>query len=259
MFDAMRLLEGMMSSGLGAGAQRMAAQPQGGGLGDLLGGMMGGAMGGGGMGRGQPQGGGMPEMLLGMLGNMAMQKMAGSGGHQGGGMPDMFPSHQGGGRPDMFPSRQGDGRPDMFSGHPGHGHSPAPSMGGMAPPRPPRASHDRALLLVRAMIAAAKADGHIDREEQQAILGKLEESGMDHHARSFVMEEMRRPLDVESLVQEVRDLPQAIEVYTFSLMAITLDSHEEADYLRHLAQRLNLDPSLVNGLHEQLGAPTIFM
>jgi uncharacterized membrane protein YebE (DUF533 family) len=38
-------------------------------------------------------------------------------------------------------------------------------------------------LVIKAMINAAKADGQIDKDEVQRIIGKLGESGLDQHTR----------------------------------------------------------------------------
>ena len=54
-------------------------------------------------------------------------------------------------------------------------------------------------LLLRAMINAAKADGQIDGTEMNKILSKMDEAGADQDAKDFVLEEMRRPLDLDGL------------------------------------------------------------
>ena len=59
-------------------------------------------------------------------------------------------------------------------------------------------------LLLRAMINAAKADGQIDGTEMNNILSKLDEAGAGQEAKDFVLAEMRRPLDLDSLVAGVR-------------------------------------------------------
>ena len=109
-------------------------------------------------------------------------------------------------------------------------------------------------LLMRAMLSAAKADGHIDGKEMERILGKLEEQGTDPAARDFVLAEMRRPPDIQGLVAEARTPEVAAEVYAASLLAIEVDSQAERDYLKRLADALGLDAATVGRLHESLGA-----
>ena len=52
----------------------------------------------------------------------------------------------------------------------------------------------RALLIVRAMINAAKADGQIDGQEVARISAKLGDAGSDEEARAFLVEEMQKPI-----------------------------------------------------------------
>ena len=110
-------------------------------------------------------------------------------------------------------------------------------------------------LAVRAMIAAAKADGHIDQTEMDRILGKLEGDEVTPEERRFVLDELRRPSDPADLAREATSPAQAAEIYAASLLAIEVDSDAERDYLRRLAQSLDLDAAAVAYLHESTGAP----
>lgn len=113
----------------------------------------------------------------------------------------------------------------------------------------------RAMLLVRAMIAAAKADGEVDPEERARITDRLKAVGADDHARRFVEDELAKPVDLYSITAEVRDAATAAEVYAASLAAIRVDTEAERKYLDNLALRLGLDRGTVDGLHRQLAAP----
>jgi uncharacterized membrane protein YebE (DUF533 family) len=110
-----------------------------------------------------------------------------------------------------------------------------------------------ALLAIRAMVSAAKADGVIDPHEYQRILGQLKEAGADDAARAFVEDEMRKPLDVDSLVQSVTRPEEAVEIYAASLLAIDVDTEKERQYLQILASRLGLGPDVVQRIHQTLG------
>jgi uncharacterized membrane protein YebE (DUF533 family) len=113
----------------------------------------------------------------------------------------------------------------------------------------------RAQLILRGMISAAKADGQIDQREMQRIVGKLEEGGASEEARAFVLEEMQRPADLNRLIGEVQNPEVAVELYAASLLAIEVDTAAERDYLRRLAQGLNLTPSMVQRVHQVLDVP----
>jgi uncharacterized membrane protein YebE (DUF533 family) len=116
-----------------------------------------------------------------------------------------------------------------------------------------QALESKAMLILKAMVDAAKADGQIDDDEQQRILGKLDEAGADAEARAFVQAEMRRPLDLEGLLREIHDPQLAAEVYAASLLAIEVDTPAERQYLHQLAQGLGLDEGAVQRLHLTLG------
>jgi uncharacterized membrane protein YebE (DUF533 family) len=111
-------------------------------------------------------------------------------------------------------------------------------------------------LALRAMIAAAKADGQIDEGEMNRILGRLEADDVTEAERRFVLDEIRKPLDPSALARDVHNPAQAAEVYAASLLAIDIDSEAERAYLRTLAAALRLDPGVVSFLHRTTGAPT---
>lgn len=106
------------------------------------------------------------------------------------------------------------------------------------------------LNLMRAMIAAAKADGHVDAEEQANIFAQLDRLAMDSEAKAFVIDELRAPLDVDAVARDVRTPEEAAEIYTASLLAIDVDNPAERGYLALLAARLKLDDALVQHLHK---------
>lgn len=110
-----------------------------------------------------------------------------------------------------------------------------------------------AALCLRAMISVAKADGQIDGAEMERIDGKLRELGADEEARAFVTSEMRKPMDLSALVGEVRSPQTAVEVYAASLLAVEVDTPAERDYMRRLADGLQLDRDVTQRVHQALG------
>ena len=120
----------------------------------------------------------------------------------------------------------------------------------------PSASEEnsRALALLTAMIQAAKADGYIDQDEQGRIFEKLDTVDLDAEAKAFVLEEMRKPMDLDRVVA-LADTPEtAMELYAASLVAIDPDHPAEKGYLDMLAARLGLDPGLVEHLNATVAA-----
>lgn len=128
--------------------------------------------------------------------------------------------------------------------------------GGGAPAQraQPKEEND-AVLLIKAMCNAAKADGQIDQAEIKNIVGRLGE--VDRAEAEFLEQELRAPLDLEGFLQSVpNDMAQ--QVYAFSLMGMKLDTQREAQYLGAVAQGLRVDPNVANQIHAKLGAPQIF-
>ena len=129
-----------------------------------------------------------------------------------------------------------------------------------APPQPKpeldAAANDQAVLMIRAMVNAAKSDGRIDATEQENIIEKLGQE-VSQAEVDFLKQEFAAPLDVAGFA---RSIPRGLEqqIYAISLTSIDLDTNKEAQYLGQLAQGLNLDPKLCNQIHDQLDAPKIF-
>ena len=107
----------------------------------------------------------------------------------------------------------------------------------------------KALLLIRAMIAAANADGQITAVERQRILGKLDEAGADAEDRRIIEQELQQPRSLDALLRDVTDPETAEQVYLASEMAIDAGSPAEKSYLQYLAARLNLPADRVQELN----------
>jgi len=256
MFDAKRLLDqflGAQSQGGFPQVQRPGGIPsmqaQQGGLGDIVGGL-GNVLGGnlGGMGGGAVAGG-LAALLM---GSKSGRKMAGTA-LQVGGMAVVgalaYKAYR-----------------DWQSGKT-VAQSTVPPVGAATFPPPPtdtpfapaRESEQQSLSrhLLRAMIAAAKADGHIDANEQAAIFAEMDKLPLDTDDKAFVMDELRKPLDVDAVAGAARTPEEGASIYTASLLAIDIDNPSERAYLGLLAARLNLDDALVKHLHATVEGATL--
>lgn len=111
-------------------------------------------------------------------------------------------------------------------------------------------------LMLRAMIQAAKSDGHVDDTERQRLLGHLGDD-LDDDERQFIRDQMAAPVDAAGLA---RDVPEGMErqVYLMSLLAIDFDSEAEARYLNDLAGGLKLDRATVNDIHREAGVMPLY-
>jgi len=131
---------------------------------------------------------------------------------------------------------------------------PAPAGTGF---EPQAATEATALVFIRAMIAAAAADGHIDAEEQSAILGGLKEAGLDQEAHEWLAKEMAKPASIDALVEAAESPELAAQIYTAARIAINPDNAAEKDFLAGLAGSLGLDAELVANIDAAASAAKV--
>ncbi|KAF0229428.1 MAG: hypothetical protein FD175_1766 [Beijerinckiaceae bacterium] len=109
----------------------------------------------------------------------------------------------------------------------------------------PANEQTRALRLVRAMIAAASADGIVDATERAAITGNLKAAGLDAEAASFIDNEFANPADITTLAEGITSPEDAAQVYAAARLAIDPDTQDEKDFLSALAATLRLESGLI--------------
>lgn len=107
------------------------------------------------------------------------------------------------------------------------------------------------LVLIRAMVGAAKADGHVDAIEQQRLFGEVERLGLDAEAKAYVFDLLAQSVDIGSIASAVATPEQGAEVYLASRLAINPDVPAERAYLDALAGRLQLPAELRSHLEAQ--------
>lgn len=110
--------------------------------------------------------------------------------------------------------------------------------------------------LLRTMIAASLADGHVDEAERAAISAKLGGAQLDE-AERFLTQELGTPASPEALASEATSPEQAAEVYMTALLAIDADTTSERVFLARLATALKLDPALVPHLEASARAARV--
>jgi uncharacterized membrane protein YebE (DUF533 family) len=128
---------------------------------------------------------------------------------------------------------------------------------------PPWAEGDRSTgessAVLRAVLAAARVDGHIDERERKLIDREIVRHGGDSALRAWVEKELSAPLDPQAIADEVAGDPRmASEVYLASSLVIGKADFLERAYLDHLAEHLGLDKDLQRRLEETaLGAQRV--
>jgi uncharacterized membrane protein YebE (DUF533 family) len=100
------------------------------------------------------------------------------------------------------------------------------------------------LVLVRAMVGAAKADGHIDATEQKRLFAEVERLGLDSDAKAYVFDLLTHDVDVDSIARAASTPEQGAEAYLAARLAIDADQPAERAYLDALAARLKLPAEL---------------
>jgi uncharacterized membrane protein YebE (DUF533 family) len=110
---------------------------------------------------------------------------------------------------------------------------------------------NRSKILLTAMIAAAKADGHIDDKERELLSQQLAKLNPDASAADLIAQELDKPLDINGLIASADSLAAASEIYLLSRLVVNVDNDQERNYLSQLAQGLRLAPELVADLDKQ--------
>lgn len=117
-------------------------------------------------------------------------------------------------------------------------------------PPPQAEQHSHAIL--RAVIAAAKADGHIDARERQLIDAEVAKLSGDPQLLQWIDAELHQPLDPAAVARAAQTPEMAAEMYLASLLLVDEQNFMERAYLDELARQLRLDPALRSELERQV-------
>jgi len=113
------------------------------------------------------------------------------------------------------------------------------------PPKPLAHAPAESHIVLRAILAAARVDGHIDERERTLIDQEIARCGGDASLRAWMETELRTPFDPQAIAAEVADdALLASEVYLASALVIGKAGFLERTYLDHLADHLGLDADL---------------
>ena len=228
-----QLLRGQASAGQQGGAS---AGGGAGGLGGLLGGLLGGGSGGGSAAGGLGGLGGLLGGLLGSGGALGGGTQRRSGGTNYAALASLgmmaFQAYQAWQRSQASAApQQTPQTADLLSG-------------------PQVEEHSHAVL--RALIAAAKADGRIDESEKHLISSEIGKHTDDLNLQQWLDDEVAKPLDPTEVAQAAQNDPaMAAEMYLASVMLVDDQQDAERNYLDELAAALQIDPELQVHLEQQ--------
>ncbi|CAI8831262.1 tellurite resistance TerB family protein [Pseudomonas sp. IT-P4] len=105
--------------------------------------------------------------------------------------------------------------------------------------------------ILRALIAAAKADGRIDEAEKHMISTEIGRHTDDPQLQQWLDDEVAKPLDPNEVAQSATDPAMASEMYLASVMLVDDQQDAERNYLDELAAALQIDPLLQLHLEQQ--------
>ena len=114
--------------------------------------------------------------------------------------------------------------------------------------------HSQAIL--KALVAAAKADGHIDDRERQLIEGEFTKLDNDQELQHWLHAELNKPLDPTEVARAASTPEMAAEMYIASVMLVDEENFMEKSYLDELARQLKLEPGLKTELEKQVRQAT---
>jgi uncharacterized membrane protein YebE (DUF533 family) len=129
--------------------------------------------------------------------------------------------------------------------------SPTPDFAAL--PAPQQEQHGRAML--KAMLAAAKSDGHMDERERSLVQAELHRIAADDATQRWVDEELRRPVDPADVAAAATTPELAAEIYLATLLVVDESTTMERAYLDELARQLKLAPGLKAELEQRAAQP----
>lgn len=120
------------------------------------------------------------------------------------------------------------------------------------PEEEPSAETAEALLMLRAMIAAAKADGAIDAEERGRIASQLDGAGLSAAARDTVLADFDKPLSPAALAKLAGDPMLAAQIYAAAVVGAGEIAAAERAWLDEFAKALKLDRAAAAAIEARL-------
>jgi uncharacterized membrane protein YebE (DUF533 family) len=106
--------------------------------------------------------------------------------------------------------------------------------------------------MLRAMIAAAKADGQVDSDERARIADQLDAAGLGEGAREAVLAEFDRDMAPDALAREARDPMLAAQLYAAAVAGAASIEGAERAWLDGFAKALRLDRAATEAIERRI-------
>jgi uncharacterized membrane protein YebE (DUF533 family) len=111
---------------------------------------------------------------------------------------------------------------------------------------------EHSMAILKALVAASKADGHVDVKERQLLDEELGKFSYDMELRRWFESELNKPLDPADVARAAKTPEMAAEMYIASVLIVDDENFMERSYLEELARQLKIDPSLKVELEAQV-------
>ena len=113
---------------------------------------------------------------------------------------------------------------------------------------------DEARLMLRAMVAATVADGLVDAGERARLDAAVAAAGLDRDGRAWLERELADPADIDEIADAVDDAEAGARIYAAARLAVDLDTMQERQFLKMLAEALDVPPEATARLERELSA-----
>lgn len=113
-------------------------------------------------------------------------------------------------------------------------------------------SEDKAERMIRALVYAAKADGHIDSKEQAAIQQEIKQLDLGSDGQRLVNQVMNEAIDPSRIANGVDSPEEALQLYTLSTAATDIDNPMEKAYIEQLARALNIPQDVQQDIRKEI-------
>lgn len=105
-------------------------------------------------------------------------------------------------------------------------------------------------LILKAMIAAGYADGHLSELERRRIWQRALDEKLPTDALADLQAMLDTPITIQALAASAPDLKLRIELYTASRLVIDAECIAGTQHLQQLAAAMEIPPGLVAALEE---------
>ncbi|MFC6791791.1 DUF533 domain-containing protein [Methylobacterium komagatae] len=113
-------------------------------------------------------------------------------------------------------------------------------------------NEDEARTMLRAMVAATMADGLLDAVERERLYSALTTAKIGEAGREWLDREIAEPADIDQLASGVSGPEQAARIYAAARIAIEPDTLQERQFLKMLADALDVPAEAVARFDEEL-------